>query len=141
VRRALVLPIVLAAIAAGAPTAAQDARAAVEAFVARVWDVQISDLVIDQSLTLYHPDGQRRVSGGEQRMLFKLPQRQRVETELAGQLIERVLPGAGDRHRRTLLVKGARDRAADSAARAGDERGLARQVEHWSLLAITLCRA
>ena len=84
-RRALVLPIVLAAIAAGTPTAAQDARAAVEAFVARVWDVQISDLVIDQSLTLYHPDGQRRVSGGEQRMLFKLPQRQRVEQTVEGQ--------------------------------------------------------
>jgi hypothetical protein len=86
VRRALVLPLVLAAIAAGAPAAvAQDARAAVEAFVARVWDVQISDLVIDQSLTLYHPDGQRRVSGGEQRMLFKLPQRQRVEQTVEGQ--------------------------------------------------------
>src|SRR5262249_59633575 len=46
---------------------------------------QISDLVIDQSLTLYHPDGQRRVSGGEQRMLFKLPQRQRVEQTVEGQ--------------------------------------------------------
>jgi outer membrane lipoprotein-sorting protein len=86
VRRALVLPLVLAAIAAGAPApVAQDARAAVEAFAARVWDVQISDLVIDQSLTLYHPDGQRRVSGGEQRMMFKLPQRQRVEQTVEGQ--------------------------------------------------------
>jgi len=86
VRRILVLPLVLAALAAGAPAAvAQDARAAVEAFVARLSDVQIRDLVIDQSLTLYHPDGQRRVSGGEQRMLFKLPQRQRVEQTVEGQ--------------------------------------------------------
>jgi hypothetical protein len=86
VRHALVLPLVLAALGAGAAEAlAQDARAAVEAFVARVWDVQINDLVIDQSLTLYHPDGQRRVSGGEQRMLFKLPQRQRVEQTVEGQ--------------------------------------------------------
>ena len=85
-RRILVLPLVLAALAAGAPAAvAQDARAAVEAFVARLSDVQIRDLVIDQSLTLYHPDGQRRVSGGEQRMLFKLPQRQRVEQTVEGQ--------------------------------------------------------
>jgi hypothetical protein len=29
-----------------------------------------------------------------------------------------------------LLMKSARDRPADSSARAGDERGLARQVEH-----------
>jgi hypothetical protein len=85
VRHALVLPLVLAALGAGAAEAlAQDARAAVEAFVARVSDVQINDLVIDQNLTLYHPDGQRRVSGGEQRMLFKLPQRQRVEQTVEG---------------------------------------------------------
>ena len=85
-RRTLFLPLVLAALGVGTPEArAQDARAAVEAFVARVSDVQINDLVIDQNLTLYHPDGQRRVSGGEQRMLFKLPQRQRVEQTVEGQ--------------------------------------------------------
>ena len=85
-RRTLLLPLVLAALSVGTPEArAQDARAAVEAFVARVSDVQINDLVIDQNLTLYHPDGQRRVSGGEQRMLFKLPQRQRVEQTVEGQ--------------------------------------------------------
>ena len=84
--RALVLPLLLAVIGVGAPAASgQDARAAVEAFVARAADVRISDLVIDQNLTLYHPDGQRRASGGEQRMLFKLPQRQRVEQTVEGQ--------------------------------------------------------
>src|SRR5438445_8501028 len=47
VRHALVLPLVLAALAAAAPEAvAQDARAAVEAFVARVSDVQLRDLII-----------------------------------------------------------------------------------------------
>src|SRR2546427_6534065 len=86
VGRALVLPLLLAVIGVGAPAASgQDARAAVEAFVARAADVRISDLVIDQNLTLYHPDGQRRASGGEQRMLFKLPQRQRVEQTVEGQ--------------------------------------------------------
>ncbi len=85
-RRTLFLPLVLAALSVGTPEVrAQEARAAVEAFVARVSDVQINDLVIDQDLTLYHPDGQRRVSGGEQRMLFKLPQRQRVEQTVEGQ--------------------------------------------------------
>ena len=84
--RALVLPLLLAVIGVGAPAVSgQDARAAVEAFVARAADVRISDLVIDQNLTLYHPDGQRRASGGEQRMLFKLPQRQRVEQTVEGQ--------------------------------------------------------
>jgi hypothetical protein len=86
VRLALVLPLVLVGLGVGPPVSlAQDARAAVEAFVARVSDVQINDLVIDQNLTMYHPDGQRRVSGGEQRMLFKLPQRQRVEQTVEGQ--------------------------------------------------------
>jgi len=86
VRRTFFLALVLAALSVGLPKArAQDARAAVEAFVARVSTVQINDLVIDQTVTLYHPDGQRRVSGGEQRMLFKLPQRQRVEKTIEGQ--------------------------------------------------------
>src|SRR6185369_6579396 len=86
VRRTFFLALVLAALSVGLPKApAQDARAAVEAFVARVSNVQINDLVIDQTVTLYHPDGQRHVSGGEQRMLFKLPQRQRVEKTIEGQ--------------------------------------------------------
>jgi len=86
VRRAGVLPLLLVLISVGVPGASgQDARAAVEAFAARLSDVQINDLVIDQNLTLYHPDGQRRASAGEQRMLFKLPQRQRVEQTVDGQ--------------------------------------------------------
>jgi len=85
VGRAVVLPLLLAAIGVGAPAATgQDARAAVEAFVARLSDVQLGDLVVDQSLTLYHLDGQRPVSAGEQRLLFKLPQRQRVEQTVEG---------------------------------------------------------
>ena len=64
---------------------AQDGRAAVEAFVARFSNVQIGDVVIDQNLSLYHPDGQRPYLSGEQRMFFKVPQRQRVEQTLDGQ--------------------------------------------------------
>jgi len=83
---ARVLWLVLIAISVGAPSAAaQDARAAVEAFVSRLADVRISDLVIQQSLTLYHQDGRHPISAGEQRMLFKLPQRQRLEQFLEGQ--------------------------------------------------------
>jgi hypothetical protein len=86
VRRAVVLPLLLAAIGAGVLVAsAQDGRAAVEAFVARFSNVQIGDVVIDQNLSLYHPDGQRPYLSGEQRMFFKVPQRQRVEQTLDGQ--------------------------------------------------------
>lgn len=85
-RRAVVLPLLLAAIGVSVPVAwAQDGRAAVEAFVARFSNVQIGDVVIDQNLSLYHPDGQRPYLSGEQRMFFKVPQRQRVEQTLDGQ--------------------------------------------------------
>ncbi len=84
--RAVVLLAALVSLGAGAyPSVAQDARAAVEAFVARLGDVNVTDLVIDQNLTLYHPDGQHPQSSGEQRVLFKLPQRQRLEQTVEGQ--------------------------------------------------------
>lgn len=84
--RAVVLPLVLVVLGAGASTAAgQNARAAVEAFLGRLSGVQIGDLVIEQNLTLYQPDGQRRAAGGDQRVFFKLPQRQRVEETVDGQ--------------------------------------------------------
>ena len=85
--RARVLPLLLIAISVGVPAAAvaQDARAAVEAFMARLAEVRISDLEILQSLTLYHQDGRHPISAGEQRMLFKLPQHQRLEQILEGQ--------------------------------------------------------
>jgi len=86
VGRAVVLPLLLASLSMGVPVAAgQDARAAVEAFVARLPDVRIRDLVIDQNLTLYHPGGRGPSSVGEQRMFFKLPQRQRLEQTVEGQ--------------------------------------------------------
>ncbi len=86
VARAVVLLVVLALILAGASRgAAQDARAAVEAFMARLAQVNVQDLVIVQNLTLYHPDGRLPQSTGEQRVLFKLPLRQRLEQTVEGQ--------------------------------------------------------
>jgi outer membrane lipoprotein-sorting protein len=64
--------------------AAQDARAAVDGFVARLANVNVTDLVIEQSLTLFHPDGRHPESTGEQRVLFKLPLRQRLERTVEG---------------------------------------------------------
>ncbi len=84
--RAVAFLAVLALLVAGAfRGGAQDARAAVEAFVARLTDVTVTDLVIVQNLTLYHPDGRHPQSTGEQRVLFKLPLRQRLEQTVEGQ--------------------------------------------------------
>ena len=92
--RAAVLLLLLASLGVGAPpSAAQDARAAVEAFVARLSDVNVTDLVIVQHLTLYDPGGRHAQSTGTQRVLFKLPRRQRVEQTVEGQREVRLIVG------------------------------------------------
>src|SRR5262249_26826641 len=53
--------------------------------------------------------------------------------KLAGKRIERVTARARDRDGRALRMERARDRAADTTARTGDERALAGQIEHQSL--------
>ncbi|MBI2157321.1 MAG: hypothetical protein HYU26_10525 [Candidatus Rokubacteria bacterium] len=92
--RLIALLALLAGLGAAAPPgAAQDARAAVEAFVARLADVRIADLVIRQTLTLYHPDGRHPHSTGEQQVFFKLPRRQRVEQTVEGRREVRLAVG------------------------------------------------
>jgi hypothetical protein len=94
VGRAVVLPLLLAFLGGGVPVAvAQDGQAAVGAFVARLSDVRVDDLVIDQNLALYHPDGQRPYLAGEQRMFFKVPQRQRIEQTVDGQREVQIMVG------------------------------------------------
>jgi outer membrane lipoprotein-sorting protein len=61
-----------------------DARTAVEAFVARLAGAQVSDVAIEQTFTLYHPDGRHPQSTGEQRVWIKIPRRQRVEQVVEG---------------------------------------------------------
>ncbi|MBI4637507.1 MAG: hypothetical protein HY727_14260 [Candidatus Rokubacteria bacterium] len=82
-----------AMLGAAAPTSAGDARAAVEAWIARLGGAAISDLVIEQTFTLYHPDGLHPQSTGEQRILMKLPRRQRVEQTLEGRREVRLTVG------------------------------------------------
>lgn len=74
--------LVLLAAAGGAQAA--DARAAANAFVARLGGVNVSSVVIDQTLTLYDPAGRQPKSTGEQRLYLKLPRRQRVEQTVDG---------------------------------------------------------
>jgi outer membrane lipoprotein-sorting protein len=70
-----------------------DARQAVEAFVNRLAGAQINDVTIQQTVTLYHPDGRFPQSTGEQTLIIKLPARQRVEQTLEGKREVRLTVG------------------------------------------------
>ncbi len=72
---------------------AGDARSAVEAFVARVAGAQVTDLAIEQTFTLFSPDGRQPQSSGEQRVWVKVPRRQRVEQVVEGRLEVRLSVG------------------------------------------------
>jgi len=80
--RALAVLVVVAFAAAAAQGA--DARAAIETYFGRLSGVQIKDLVIEQTFTLYHPDGLHPRSTGEQRVYVKVPRRQRIEQTIEG---------------------------------------------------------
>src|SRR5688572_8812905 len=89
----LVTILVVALVAMPVPAAASDARTAVEAFVARASGVSLRSLLIEQDVALYHPDGRRRQSGGEQRVLLRLPRQQRVELTIDGKREVRLAVG------------------------------------------------
>jgi outer membrane lipoprotein-sorting protein len=72
---------------------ASDARSAVEAFVARLAGAQVTDLAIEQTFTLFHPDGRHPQSTGEQRVWVKGPRRQRVEQVVEGRREVRLASG------------------------------------------------
>jgi outer membrane lipoprotein-sorting protein len=74
----------LAALLLPCAALAADARSAVEAFVARLAGAAVTDLTIEQTFTLYHPDGRYPQSTGEQRVWTKIPGRQRVEQVMEG---------------------------------------------------------
>jgi outer membrane lipoprotein-sorting protein len=61
-----------------------DARSAVEEFVTRLAGAQLTDFAIEQTFTLFHPDGRHPQSSGEQRVWVKVPRRQRVEQVVEG---------------------------------------------------------
>lgn len=89
--RALVLVasgLMLTTSAAGA-----DPRAVIEAYFSRLQNVQLTDLTIEQTFTLYHPDGLHPRSTGEQRVFVKVPRRQRIEQTIEGQREVRVAVG------------------------------------------------
>jgi outer membrane lipoprotein-sorting protein len=79
------LLIVLVVVGAVGDAAAADSRAAVDAFLARLGSVNVTSLVVDQTLTVYDPAGRQAKSTGEQRLYLKLPRRQRIERVVDGQ--------------------------------------------------------
>lgn len=94
--RALVgVVLTAAASSVGIALAQGPAYVAVEAFVNRIGGVEIRDLLIEQTLTLYHPDGIQQSSKGEQRLYIKPPGRQRREQTIDGQ--REVQLAVGDR--------------------------------------------
>ncbi len=82
-----------AAAAPGNPSNESAARTAVEQFVSRLGGVSVSDMVVIQTLTLYDPRDFRQQVTGEQRLSIKLPARQRLETDLAGEREVQLLSG------------------------------------------------
>jgi hypothetical protein len=78
------LVALLAALLVPCVALALDARAVAETFIARLAGAHVSDLTIEQTFTLYHPDGRHPQSTGEQRVWIKIPRRQRVEQVMEG---------------------------------------------------------
>jgi hypothetical protein len=77
------LPLVLLLIAG--PALAADPRGVIEAYLARLAGTTVDDLVVEQTFTLYHPDGRHPATRGTQRLLLKVARAQRLEQILDGQ--------------------------------------------------------
>jgi outer membrane lipoprotein-sorting protein len=97
---------------------ASDAAAAVERFVARLAGAQVNDLTVEQSFTLYHPDGRRPQSSGEQRLWIKTPRRQRMEQVVEGRREARL--AVEDR----VWARAADGRVWEVSRREGDHQGM-----------------
>jgi hypothetical protein len=125
--------VALVALLVSEPAVGADARAAVEAFVARLGDVVVTDLSVTERFTLYHPDGRHPQATGERRLLVKIPGRQRIEEIIDGRREVRLLvrdrvwvrtpdgrvyeaPPAEARRARGYLLEAPRRRASDLLA-------------------------
>jgi hypothetical protein len=126
------LAVLSALLLAPAMSLASDATVAVEAFVTRLAGVTVSAVAIEQTFSLFHPDGRHPQSSGEQRVWLKVPRRQRVEETVEGRRRVRVVVGerawerAADgrvyevpvdhEHERTYLIMPLKRTAADLLA-------------------------
>lgn len=76
----------------------------------------VSDLVIEQSVTAYPPDGRYPRSSVDQRVFVKLPGRQRVEQSIGGERVVQIV--VGDR----WWVRGGDGRVVETTAPAAPRR-------------------
>jgi hypothetical protein len=76
------------------PALAADARSTIEAYLARLAGTTVDDLVVEQTFTLYHPDGRHPAMRGTQRLLLRVGRAQRLDQLLDGQREVRLTVGA-----------------------------------------------
>ena len=92
--RAPTLLLTLLTVLVFAPrTQAQDARLAVEQFVARLAGITVTDMVVTQTLTLYDPQDSHQQVRGERTLWIKVPARLREETKVEDLRLLRVMNG------------------------------------------------
>ena len=72
---------------------AADARSVLEAYLARLAGTVVDDVAVDQTFTLYSPDGRLPAVTGRQRLFLRPPRSQRLEQEVEGQREIRVTVG------------------------------------------------
>jgi hypothetical protein len=80
-------------LASGAAASESEVRRAVDGLVARLAGARVTDLAIEQTLTLYHADGRHPQSTGEQILYLKPPRRQRLEQTIDGRREVRLTVG------------------------------------------------
>jgi len=147
-RRVLLLALLLGVVhadrdpsSAGAGDPA-GARAAAEAFVARLDGTRVGDLLVEQTVTLYHPGGRLKTSTGDQRLYLKPPGRLRVDRQAEGE--RDVLLVLGDRvwmRRPDGRTYEAPPRNAGPAAPAqlpGWQRSAAELLAEWKVLGVNV---
>lgn len=82
-RALLAVPLVVLVL--GGPGLAADGRAAIEAYINRLAGTTIDDVAVEQTFTIYHPDGRHPAARGTQRLLLKVARAQRLEQMLDGE--------------------------------------------------------
>jgi len=93
VRAPTVVLTLLAVLVFVPQSQAEDARLAVEQFVARLAEITVTDMVVTQTLTLYDPKDSHRQVRGERKLWIKVPARLREETKVEDLRLLRVMNG------------------------------------------------
>jgi hypothetical protein len=90
VRAGLIATLLALATLSAPSVRASEPRAILDRFLARAAATPLGDLTVEQDLTLFNPDGRTPSATGTQRIVFKLPDRQRIEQTVDGRTEVRV---------------------------------------------------